>query len=513
MRYKNLLAPNSTTDNVKLDYFAKCNIPGCDQEPYSFSESWIPNAIPGTNGIQEKCTQFEQVFVPEHPDLCNNTGMFDHSNKVTCTDFIYDTNELTLQNEFNLTCDNEWKLTLIGTINNAGLFFFMATMGILSDKFGRRTVYIYSLFAGAIAGTIKSFSVNYVMYAVFEFIDSSLVSGTYAIGFVLAMEMLGPSKRVIGGILIACSYTIGEVLVGFIAMYALNFRLLVRIVYCPMILVLIYFWLIPESVRWLWVNGKSKAVIDVVLKAADANKITLKDDTLQLIYSCGIEPRTSLEEQSARTAKTSDKRKEMKKVFRSRILLLRIAKCFLVWMTCAFVYYGLSLNAVSLAGNKFLNFMLVCAAEIPGYFITNLLSGRIGRKWTLSLSLFVCGLSCLGTQFIPMGESTLGKLSFFFVGKAAITVAFTVLYVFTSEMFPTSLRNSLVLICSTVGRIGSMSAPQTPLLAKYVPALPLLLFGGLAILSGFTVLLFPETLNTSLPDTIEEAENIGKKKK
>lgn len=38
------------------------------------------------------------------------------------------------------------------------------------------------------------------------------------------------------------------------------------------------------------------------------------------------------------------------------------------------------------------------------------------------------------------------------------------------------------------------------------------LFGGVSILSGVLVSNFPETFNIKLPDTIEEAENIGKVK-
>lgn len=45
---------------------------------------------------------------------------------------------------------------------------------------------------------------------------------------------------------------------------------------------------------------------------------------------------------------------------------------------------------------------------------------------------------------------------------------------------------------------------------KFMPALPLILFGSLSLLSGLLALQFPETLNTILPDTVEEAENIGK---
>lgn len=307
------------------------------------------------------------------------------------------------------------------------------------------------------------------MYVICEFIDASIISGTYAIAFVLAVEMLGPSKRVFGGTLIACSYTIGEVLLGLTAMYALNFRLLVRIVYCPMLLVLLYFWFIPESLRWLWVNGRNKEAVDVVIKAAKTNKVKLSDETLNMIYNYELsQSNTTLASSNDETyqknsTQGSEKSQEIRKLLRSRILLLRIANCFLVWISCALIYYGLSLNAVTLAGNKYLNFMLVCTAEIPGYIVTNLISGRFGRKWSLCSSLIVCGISCIGSQYMPI-EQSFARLALFLLGKAAITVSFTVLYVFTSEMFPTSLRNSLILVCSTVGRIGSMSAPQTPLL-------------------------------------------------
>lgn len=43
-----------------------------------------------------------------------------------------------------------------------------------------------------------------------------------------------------------------------------------------------------------------------------------------------------------------------------------------------------------------------------------------------------------------------------------------------------------------------------------MPSLPLILFGCTAIVSGLLVLQFPETLNTKLPDTVEEAENLGR---
>lgn len=58
------------------------------------------------------------------------------------------------------------------------------------------------------------------------------------------------------------------------------------------------------------------------------------------------------------------------------------------------------------------------------------------------------------------------ELVLFLIGKFAITCSFQVLYFFTSEIFPTNVRNSLLSLCSMIGRVGSMLAPQTPLLVN-----------------------------------------------
>jgi hypothetical protein len=63
-------------------------------------------------------------------------------------------------------------------------------------------------------------------------------------------------------------------------------------------------------------------------------------------------------------------------------------------------------------------------------------------------------------------EASAIRLPLYLFGKFAITGAFDTTYVFTAEIFPTKLRNSMLGMCSMVGRIGSMLAPQTPLLVS-----------------------------------------------
>lgn len=58
------------------------------------------------------------------------------------------------------------------------------------------------------------------------------------------------------------------------------------------------------------------------------------------------------------------------------------------------------------------------------------------------------------------------KLGFYLASKFAITIAFTIIYVYTAEMFPTEVRQTLSASASTIGRTGSMIAPHTILLVR-----------------------------------------------
>ncbi|KAL1374901.1 hypothetical protein pipiens_000730, partial [Culex pipiens pipiens] len=189
-------------------------------------------------------------------------------------------------------------------------------------------------------------------------------------------------------------------------------------------------------------------------------------------------------------------------------LLLRVVNCSFCWLTNTLVYYGLSLNSVTLAGDKYLNFILVALIELPGYVILQMILDRIGRRITLCSSMLLCGLFCFLSEFVP-AENHWTNLGMFLVSKLAITMSFCTLYIYTAEIFPTNLRQSLMAICSMFGRFGSMIAPQTPLLAKLWLPLPMVVFGTMGIASGLTILQFPETLNTQLPNTVEEAMSMN----
>lgn len=321
-------------------------------------------------------------------------------------------------------------------------------------------------------GLLKSFAVNYIMFAAMEFFDAAFGSGIAVSTFILGMELIGPGQRVLVGSLSSTCFAVGGVLLGAVAFLTQDYQVMLRIIYAPAFLIVMYIWLIPESLRWLMVSGYQQKAAKILLGAAKTNNVTYSESALQQLHNqCNEAAVTDNgdEETSLRVKlkTTTTEATPFQQILRSKVILLRIVNCSFCWLANTFVFYGLSLSSVTLGGNKYANFMVSCVAEVPGYLLVFVILNRLGRRWSLCGSLFVCGIACVVTEVMPASVDPFLKLGVFLVAKCAITVSFTVLYVYTAEIYPTNMRNGLMSTCSTIGRIGSMLAPQTPLLVRH----------------------------------------------
>ena len=72
------------------------------------------------------------------------------------------------------------------------------------------------------------------------------------------------------------------------------------------------------------------------------------------------------------------------------------------------------------------------------------------------------------------------------------------------------IRNTAIGSCSTVARVGGIIAILIGLTGNYWQPAPMLIMGIVAIVAGVLAVNFPETVGTELPETMEEAINIGK---
>lgn len=206
-----------------------------------------------------------------------------------------------------------------------------------------------------------------------------------------AIELVSPEKRVLGNTIMAVAFAVGEALLGFAAWCTPSWRIMLRLLYAPGLLCISYIWLMQESVRWLMSKGKHNKARKVLFKVARANGKQVSDNILQSLDAIqnDVDP---------------EQTESLVDVLKCAPLFLRLINCSFSWICCNFVYYGLTMHSVAISGNPFGNYIAVSLIEIPAFFVTYLVLGRIGRKPTLSASLLVSGIACVIFIFVDEGN-------------------------------------------------------------------------------------------------------------
>ncbi|NWZ20743.1 S22A4 protein, partial [Asarcornis scutulata] len=145
-------------------------------------------------------------------------------------------------------------------------------------------------------------------------------------------------------------------------------------------------------------------------------------------------------------------------LFRTRNIATITIMSLLLWFFTSVGYFGLSLNTPNLHGNVYINCFLLAVVEVPSYVIAWLLLRYLPRRYSIAGTLFLGGGVVLFIQLVPTDYSAL-SVGLVMLGKFGITSAFSMLYVYNVELYPTLVRNMAVGATSTASRLGSIIAP------------------------------------------------------
>nr|XP_057942636.1 organic cation/carnitine transporter 2-like isoform X2 [Doryrhamphus excisus] len=446
----------------------RCLIPEVNLTP-AWQEAIIPVTQVNGHEARSRCSRYKLEAVRNLSDKgfapgrdVNLTGLEQEG----CLDgwsYSKDIYQATIVTEWDLVCDDQWKVPFASSTMFVGYLLGSLISGQLSDRWGS-------------SGLASSSALLRFLF-VWSF---PTCTGT---------EVFSKTLRVIfttmGAFLFYC---IGYMMLPWIAYGIREWRTFLAVLSATGVVYFPLWWFIPESPRWLITQGRVAEAEAIIRDAARKNK-----NEAPLVIFRGSE---SLPPGRVYT---------MLDVLRSKNLRCITLMCLVLWMAINVGYFGLSLNTSNLSGNPFVNCFLSATAEVPAYIVSTWLLRKCPRRALLSTFLFIGGGVLLLIQFIPTTLEYVA-LALEMTGKFGFTMAFSIVYIYTAELYPTVLRNVGMGMCSSAARIGSITAPYVIYLGSYNKALPYILMGSLTIASSVVNFFLPETHNKDLPETLDQMQ-------
>ncbi|KAJ8372680.1 hypothetical protein AAFF_G00280090 [Aldrovandia affinis] len=392
--------------------------------------------------------------------------------------------------EWSLVKDQAYKVNLAGSLFFAGVLIGNVLFGPLSDKIGRKPVFLTALFFEVLFGYATAFAPSYEVFALSRMLVGMMNGGMALVCFVLTQEYVGKSYWAMTGTLTNMTFAVGIALFAALGYYLRQWRTLATVANSPGVLFFLLCVNLPESPRWLYSRGRTEQAERVLLYMAQRNG---NGRVLVKLKKCSTRsgaPSTGLLD-----------------LVTHPILRRRTVVLMFVWYACSLVYYGLTLNASGETGNRYVTVAMYGLVELPAYPLCIYFINKqwAGRRKTMAVFLALAGFSCLLTMLIPVtSASWFNGTTLALLGKLMVSAAFNIVYVYTSELYPTVIRNAGLGVCSMSCRFGGILAPFVPSMKALHHSMPFMVFGLSGISAGCLSLLLPETLNKPVAETLEE---------
>uniref|UniRef100_A0A6J0UXU0 Solute carrier family 22 member 2 n=1 Tax=Pogona vitticeps TaxID=103695 RepID=A0A6J0UXU0_9SAUR len=413
---------------------------------------------------------------------------------IPCQDgWHYDFSGSSIVTEFNLVCEDAWKLDLFQSCVNIGFFVGSISIGYMADRFGRKLCLLITILINSISGVLMAVAPSYIWVVIFRLIQGLVSKGGWLTGYILITEFVGLNYRRTVGIVYQVAFTVGLLALAAIAYAIPHWRWLQLAVTLPNFFFLLYFWCLPESPRWLIAQQENDKALKIIKRIAKGNRKKLPPsmENFQAEEEVGDKLRPSFLD----LVKTTQIRKH------TLILMY-------TWFTSSVLYQGLIMHMGIAGGNIYLDFFYSALVEFPAAIILILTVDRIGRRYPWSAATLMAGTTCLITALVPEDLYWI-KMTAACLGRMGITMCYEMVCLVNAELYPTFLRNLGVLVCSSMCDIGGIITPFIVYrLADVWHELPLVVFAVIGLIDGGLILLLPETKGKALPETIEDVENM-----
>ncbi|KAM3603931.1 uncharacterized protein V6R79_004178 [Siganus canaliculatus] len=448
-----------------------------------------------TSGIlADSCSRYSVNRAPEAP-----AGLSNHTEQ--CEDgWVFSTEKYTatIVSEWELVCDNAWKVPFSTSMFFVGAVFGSFICGQLSDRFGRKLVLFPTMAILGVTALIQAASVSWLMFCVLNTLRGFGYASIFSASFLLGSEMLSQSARLSFSLLgHSMGYAVGYTMLPLFAYFIRGWRMLLVPCAIACFLFLPLWWVIPESPRWLLLKGRVEEAELVVRKAAKWNRVAAPEVIFKAAKRLEL---TQNKTEEDRTYSYWD-------LIRTTNIRNIIFLGFFIWMFVAMVFYGLALNTSNLNGNIYLNCFFSAAIDMIVSVVSWLVMNRIPRPTLLFSMLMFSGITLLVIQLVSKDMHVMIQV-FALMGRMGVSAAYNLIYVFFTELIPTAVRHMGFGVITTASRIGTMICPYVIGMGVYSKILPFIVFGTISIVAAVLSMLLPDTANSKIPDLISQTKPI-----
>jgi len=416
--------------------------------------------------------QNESNFSCKNEEICYNNEIEISKNlKNSLKNWAYD---------YDLYCDKAYIAPVFGTLYFVGGLIGVIFLYPLADKFGREKIYKFFI--------IISFFLHLNAFIAFSIINLALVcllmgfiDYIYMFSCLIITEYLDRDKS---GLIMSINNSLFPLIGIFMALLFKFFNNWRIIFFITSLIGLLNIYLsqkyFVESPRWLLSKNRVYEAIEIFHKIAKINEteksfekflktnsdnlnfenifLINKDQNLNLIENCNDLKAINLE----------DKSFAFLDILKFKSQKDKIIDMSLIWSATVFCYYGLIFYMEKLGDSIISLSILIFIGEIITELSSGFFADKFGRVLVLKISFFVGGL---GFFLYSISNNDFLKVIFLFITSLGICADYNVIYIYTPEIFPTSIRSTVMGNLYLVSRIGALLIPT---INSYFPNSPIL---------------------------------------
>ncbi|KOB51777.1 putative organic cation transporter, partial [Operophtera brumata] len=124
-----------------------------------------------------------------------------------------------------------------------------------------------------ISSLAAPFSPNFWVFTIIRFFVGTATAGIMILPFTVILEFTGPRKRELVTSFINLPLTVGEMIMPLFAYYLRSWNTFSLGIAIPNLLFLVYFFLVPESPKWLISTGQLDKASEIMARVAKRNHL------------------------------------------------------------------------------------------------------------------------------------------------------------------------------------------------------------------------------------------------